>query len=168
MKVGKKCVYAFTGDVCVLYLWVYSSLFSQFRNTVNHKRAGEQNTFKKSPECSFNPPCRHWRSRWLKFPDLHIKIFDWELYDDTIRNYSGQENTGILEQLPLLCPWKWLGWHALSSCRKYQPLPACHQEFWLSSSLCLAQYRHCLSQGFGLELLLNPVQFRGQQVSHSS
>lgn len=27
---------------------------------------------------------------------------------------------------------------------------------------------HCLSQGVVLELLLNPVQFRGQQVGHSS
>lgn len=25
----------------------------------------------------------------------------------------GQENRGILEQLPVLCPCKWLGWHAV-------------------------------------------------------
>lgn len=41
---------AFTADLHVLCLWVCSSLYSQFLNTVNHKRAGEQNTWKKSRE----------------------------------------------------------------------------------------------------------------------
>lgn len=41
---------AFATNLYVLNLWVCSSLSSQFLDTVNHKRAGEQKTCKKSPE----------------------------------------------------------------------------------------------------------------------